>query len=110
MRWLWKELIDVVMEGNETLSILACRSPPSLKMEQGFYLNPSIFCWMVGSSVLFLSTCSSSWVILQMPVAFPSLWVPVPGVNQRGDLHSPHYLGLIDLPAAFTFGSGSFPV
>lgn len=40
LRWFWKELIDVVVEGNETLSILACRSPPTLKLEQGSYLNP----------------------------------------------------------------------
>lgn len=116
MRWLWKQLIDVVMEGNETLSILACRSPPTLKMEQGSYLNPSIFCWMAGSSVLFLSTCCSAGVGALLPGSLSRcrlLFHPCGflfGVNQRGDLHSPHYLGIIDLPAAFTFGSGSFPV
>lgn len=67
------------MEGNETLRILACRSPPTLKMDQGSYLSPSIFCWLGGSSVLFLSPLPLNTI--QMPLAFPSWLVLINAVT-----------------------------
>lgn len=117
MIWnVWNKLINVVIEGNETLTILACRFPQ--RLENGtallfksyhLVLNCGTSCalrlnllWLCCSGdvprVLVTWTCSSPWLIILIIHVDVFLWLWVSclslwkfSVYQSIDLHLPHY-------------------